>query len=95
MQCRKGNTPIRHRGVAQSGSAPGLGPGGRRFESCHPDKSNLKALLAMSQGFFLFRDWTLWGLHFPMRLYHEVRKALLKANGVFDQDSFVEFTNEE
>ena len=26
------------RGVAQSGSAPGLGPGGRRFESCHPDK---------------------------------------------------------
>ena len=25
------------RGVAQSGSAPGLGPGGRRFESCHPD----------------------------------------------------------
>ncbi len=26
------------RGVAQSGSAPGLGPGGRRFESCRPDK---------------------------------------------------------
>src|SRR5690606_5970175 len=25
------------RGVAQAGSAPGLGPGGRRFESCHPD----------------------------------------------------------
>ena len=25
------------RGVAQSGSAPGLGPGGRRFESCRPD----------------------------------------------------------
>ena len=25
------------RGVAQSGSAPGLGPGGRRFESCLPD----------------------------------------------------------
>lgn len=26
------------RGVAQPGSAPGLGPGGRRFESCRPDK---------------------------------------------------------
>ena len=29
------------RGVAQSGSAPGLGPGGRRFESCHPDIINV------------------------------------------------------
>ena len=25
------------RGVAQSGSAPVLGTGGRRFESCRPD----------------------------------------------------------
>ena len=25
------------RGVAQPGSATGLGPVGRRFESCHPD----------------------------------------------------------
>ena len=25
------------RGVAQFGGAPGLGPGGRRFESCHLD----------------------------------------------------------
>ena len=24
--------------MAQSGSAPGLGPGGRRFESCSPDQ---------------------------------------------------------
>jgi hypothetical protein len=28
------------REVAQAGSAPGLGPGGRRFESCLPDKQN-------------------------------------------------------
>ena len=28
---------VMHRGVAQPGSAPGLGPGGRRFESCRPD----------------------------------------------------------
>ena len=27
-----------HRGVAQFGSAPGLGPGGRKFESCRPDR---------------------------------------------------------
>ena len=25
------------RGVAQFGRAPGLGPGGRKFESCHLD----------------------------------------------------------
>ena len=30
------NTEVRE--VAQAGSAPGLGPGGRRFESCLPDK---------------------------------------------------------
>ena len=30
------------REVAQAGSAPGLGPGGRRFESCLPDKMNSK-----------------------------------------------------
>lgn len=29
--------PCIPRGVAQPGSAPGLGPGGRRFESCRPD----------------------------------------------------------
>ena len=28
---------LMQRGVAQLGSASGLGPGGRRFESCHPD----------------------------------------------------------
>ena len=28
------------RGVAQSGSAPGSGPGGRRFESSRPDHSS-------------------------------------------------------
>ncbi len=32
------------RGVAQSGSAPGLGPGGRRFESCRPDLSIIQIL---------------------------------------------------
>ena len=33
----KMNIKEEERGVAQSGSAPGLGPGGRRFESCRPD----------------------------------------------------------
>ncbi len=31
------------RGVAQSGSASGLGPGGRRFESFHPDIKGKRA----------------------------------------------------
>ncbi len=26
---------------------PGLGPGGRRFESCHPDEAVLKPLFAV------------------------------------------------
>ncbi len=30
--------------------APGLGPGGRRFESCHPDPS--KPVISMVAGFF-------------------------------------------
>ena len=33
------------RGLAQSGSAPGLGPGGRRFESCSPDQCLLLSVL--------------------------------------------------
>ena len=36
---------IEKRGVAQSGSAPGLGPGGRRFESCRPDVFRCKVSL--------------------------------------------------
>ena len=31
-----------YRDVAQFGSASGLGPEGRRFESCHPDQSRIK-----------------------------------------------------
>ena len=34
---------VRHRGVAQSGSASGLGPEGRRFKSCRPDHFMKKA----------------------------------------------------
>jgi hypothetical protein len=36
------------REVAQAGSAPGLGPGGRRFESCLPDRT-----LREISGFFV------------------------------------------
>src|SRR4249920_1698950 len=39
------------RGVAQSGSAPGWGPGGRRFKSCLPDFGK-----ALHSGAFL-RSW--------------------------------------
>ena len=49
LNCRTGNRTggsnpplsagsVFFRGVAQSGSAPGLGPGGPRFESWYPDK---------------------------------------------------------
>ena len=41
------------REVAQPGSAPGLGPGGRRFESCLPDKTNKAS--GESQGFFVLK----------------------------------------
>ena len=34
------------RGVAQPGSAPVLGTGGRRFESCRPDSISLSLNLA-------------------------------------------------
>ena len=43
---------IEKRGVAQSGSAPGLGPGGRRFESCRPDKQ--KRLFLFRRAFFAY-----------------------------------------
>ena len=33
-----------YRGMAQSGSAPGLGPGGRKFESCCPDHRHFPLL---------------------------------------------------
>ena len=39
--CTRTNGPKR-RGVAQSGSAPALGAGGRRFESSRPDRRSLK-----------------------------------------------------
>ena len=40
------------RGVAQSGSAPVLGTGGRRFESCRPDSIflSLKPLVKHKRG---------------------------------------------
>ncbi len=38
------------RDVAQSGSAPGLGPGGPRFESWYPDKRKATQM----SGFFVF-----------------------------------------
>ena len=37
------------RDVAQFGRAPGLGPGCRRFESCHPDHENHRNI----GGFFI------------------------------------------
>ena len=45
----------KNRGVAQFGSAPGLGPGGRRFESCRLDQLK-KSVRAFKDGlFYLFK----------------------------------------
>ena len=49
---------MRERGVAQPGSAPGLGPGGRRFESCRPDFEKAKK----SQIFLAFLAYIGFGL---------------------------------
>jgi hypothetical protein len=38
-----GNRFPSDREVAQAGSAPGLGPGGRRFESCLPDEQEARS----------------------------------------------------
>ena len=35
--------------MAQSGSAPGLGPGGRKFESCCPDHCWLLSVLSVDR----------------------------------------------
>ena len=54
---RAGSIPVARliddtpRGVAQSGSAPGWGPGGRRFESCLPDSRKARVC-----GPFAFED---------------------------------------
>ena len=42
------------RDVAQPGSAPASGAGGRKFNSCHPDHKT-QALTADSVGVFLFK----------------------------------------
>src|SRR6185312_9369308 len=47
-------TAVHIRGVAQSGSAPGSGPGGRRFESSRPDHSSNSALLKIRSKGYLY-----------------------------------------
>ncbi len=40
---------MNERGVAQPGSAPVLGTGGRRFESCRPDSISLTQTFSKAQ----------------------------------------------
>ena len=47
---------LKHRGVAQFGSARGLGPWGREFESLHPD--HLRAFSSVGQSGRLITDWS-------------------------------------
>ena len=53
-----------YRGVAQSGSAPGLGPGGRRFESSRPDQFFPKSTILLLRllnlvGLFKMANWVI------------------------------------
>ena len=46
--------------MAQPGSAPGLGPGGRRFESCLPDLKGYKFYLKLIPFFYWCRFWAVF-----------------------------------
>jgi hypothetical protein len=51
-----------HRGVAQSGSAPVLGTGGRRFESSRPDLLSLTFESLRADHYALVAQWKSSGL---------------------------------
>jgi hypothetical protein len=55
------------RGVAQSGSAPGWGPGGRRFKSCLPDQQKARVYgPSVCFGSYQRRRWgPIWGPMLP------------------------------
>lgn len=55
--CTRNSAMKCKRGVAQPGSAPVLGTGGRRFESCRPD-CNVKYNVLVSNTLY-FRLWTI------------------------------------
>ena len=57
----------RYSGCSAVGSASGLGPGGRRFESCHPDK-NLSKFYGFER-FFLSCLLCLFGCLIPIRMH--------------------------
>ena len=59
------------RGVAQPGSAPGLGPGGRRFESCRPDRERWPSKLAISFSFYLTKYF--------YQIFYEIQREILRS----------------
>ena len=73
--------PHRHprinvRGVAQSGSAPGSGPGGRRFESSRPDHSSkFGSFEDHIEGLSICRRDT-YGVHGAVRKQHSEQFGL-------------------
>ena len=73
---------FRRRGVAQFGSAPALGAGCRRFESCHPD--HLFALPSIFRrklrklGYTSESQQRLWGAH--MRVWFNGRTSAFQAD---------------
>ena len=75
------------RGVAQSGSAPGWGPGGRRFKSCLPDST--KGLENSSFWVFLDPQKTVHGEQTGNKLFENLHLgASLCARGQLDAVKF-------
>lgn len=75
-------TPITffaHRGLAQLASAPGLGPGGHRFESCNPDHCCQSICLIFVKYFAIL---------FKLVFYKKMHQPRHRLDTIFVVDSF-------
>src|SRR5436309_9785290 len=71
------------RGVAQSGSAPGWGPGGRRFKSCLPDGTKAP----LRHGFLVILHLGCWTVCVPS-VYRLRRRNLRVSQPNMSADSY-------
>src|ERR1700722_4730656 len=70
------------REVAQAGSAPGLGPGGRRFESCLPDlRGQSRNIPALSS--FIFAESLVQRVYYPDRFIDSCGSKSLSVKSQF------------
>ena len=60
------NKGVADTGCSAVGSVPGLGPGCRRFESCHPDEERIiQVILSFLFTAILYRSWRCMMPHVP------------------------------